>query len=210
MARKEIRFPELSYASSSQPRLARWFIRSVEGLSGRDRYARLYEIWRREVTSGADRIFGRLLELIDLSVRSPDPWPPAIDPQTPLVIIANHPFGIGDGVAVLARAEQLCRPFRVMIHSDLLKIREMEPYALPVDFSETREAVKNNLAVRHQALNLLKQGKCSSPAWCRTRRRPSFRFISPDKTAVSSISSAGRCTLPRATRNLPISWAGFL
>jgi putative hemolysin len=158
MVRKETRFPELSYASSSQPRLARWFIRSVEGLSGRDRYARLYEIWRREVTSGADRIFGRLLELIDLSVRSPDPWPPAIAPQTPLVIIANHPFGIGDGVAVLALAEQLGRPFRVMIHSDLLKIREMEPYALPVDFSETREAVKNNLAVRHQALNLLKQG----------------------------------------------------
>ena len=38
--RKEILFPELSYANADHTRLKRWFIRSVEGLSGRDRYAR--------------------------------------------------------------------------------------------------------------------------------------------------------------------------
>ena len=55
-------------------------------------------------------------------------------------------------------AERLGRPFRVMIHKDLLKVREMEPYSLPIDFSETREALKNNLATRHEALRLLKAG----------------------------------------------------
>ena len=74
------------------------------------------------------------------------------------MIVANHPFGIGDGIAVLSLAEQLGRPFRVMIHADLLKIREMEPYSLPIDFSETKEALKNNLAVRHEAVRLLKEG----------------------------------------------------
>ena len=74
------------------------------------------------------------------------------------MIVANHPFGIGDGIAVLSLAEQLGRPFRVMIAAELLKIREMEPYSLPVDFSETKEALKNNLAVRHEAVRLLKQG----------------------------------------------------
>ena len=49
MRRKEILFPELSYANADHTRLKRWFIRSVEGLSGRDRYARLYDIWRREI-----------------------------------------------------------------------------------------------------------------------------------------------------------------
>ena len=42
-------FPELSYANAEHTRLKRWFIRSVEGLSGRDRYARLYQIWRRDI-----------------------------------------------------------------------------------------------------------------------------------------------------------------
>jgi putative hemolysin len=150
--------PELSYANARHPRLKRWFIRSVEGLSGRDRYARLYEIWRREVVPTGEGVFGRMLNLIDVSVDSQDQWPPADLPNTPLVIVANHPFGIGDGIAVLSLAEQLGRPFRVMIHRDLLKVREMEPYSLPVDFEDTKEALKNNLSVRHEALRLLKEG----------------------------------------------------
>jgi putative hemolysin len=45
-----------------------------------------------------------------------------------------------------------------MIAADLLKIPEIQPYALPVDFSDTKAALKNNLAVRHEAVRLLKEG----------------------------------------------------
>ncbi|MBZ9756763.1 GNAT family N-acetyltransferase [Mesorhizobium sp. ESP6-5] len=158
MKTRERPFPELSYANPHQPALARWFIHSVEGLSGRDRFAALYDFWRRQVVPTGERVFSRMLDLIDVGVRIPDQWPPAQLPDTPLVIIANHPFGIGDGIAVLSLAEQLGRPFRVMIHKDLLRIREMEPYSLPIDFSETKDAVKNNMAVRHEAVRLLREG----------------------------------------------------
>jgi putative hemolysin len=156
--RKETPFPELSYANANHTRLKRWFIRSVEGLSGRDRYARLYDIWRREIVPSGERIFGRMLDLIDVSVHCQDQWPPQDLPAGPLVLVANHPFGIGDGIAVLSLAEQLDRPFKVMINADLLKISEVKPYSLPVDFEETKEALKNNLAVRHEAVKLLKEG----------------------------------------------------
>lgn len=149
---------DLSYASPSQPRLKRWFIRSVEGMSGRERYASLYDFWRREIVPTGDRIFGRMLNLIDIRLDCPDAWPPRELPQGPLVMVANHPFGIGDGIAILSLAERLGRPFRVMIHRDLLKIGEMQPYALPVDFSETKEAVANNMAIRHEAVRLLREG----------------------------------------------------
>ncbi|RUU00644.1 GNAT family N-acetyltransferase [Mesorhizobium sp. M7A.T.Ca.TU.009.02.1.1] len=155
---RERPFPELSYANPRQPALTRWFIHSVEGLSGRDRYTALYDFWRRQVVPTGERVFSRMLDLIDVRVRTADQWPPAQLPNTPLVIVANHPFGIGDGIAVLSLAEQLGRPFRVMIHKDLLKIREMEPYSLPIDFSETKDALKNNMAVRHEAVRLLKEG----------------------------------------------------
>ena len=62
------------------------------------------------------------------------------------------------GIAILSLAEQLGRPFRVMINSELLKVPEIAPYSLPVDFSESREALRNNMAVRHEALRLLKEG----------------------------------------------------
>ena len=34
----------------------------------------------------------------------------------------------------------------------------MKPYSLPIDFLETKQALKNNLAVRQEALKLLKEG----------------------------------------------------
>ena len=155
---RKMQFPELSYANENQPRLKRWFIRSVEGLSGRDRFARIYCDWRSEVAAGRPHVFTRLLELLGVGIVHAESWPPAALPDTPLVIVANHPFGIGDGMALLSLAERLGRPFRVMIHSDLLKVPEIAPYALPVDFSETKEALKRNLAVRHEAVRLLKEG----------------------------------------------------
>lgn len=151
-------FHQLSYASPADPRLKRWFIRSVEGLSGRDRYAAIYELWRNNIAPTGERVFGQMLELVGIGVRISGQWPPATLPDTPLVIVANHPFGIGDGIAVLSLAEQLGRPFRVLIASDLMKIKEMQPYSLPVDFSGTREALKNNMATRHEAVRLLKSG----------------------------------------------------
>jgi len=153
-----VRFSELTYANENDPRLKRWFIRSMEGLSGRDRYARLYETWRTSVVGRSARVFGDMLDLIDVRLRVEGAWPPAGLPEGPVVIVANHPFGIGDGIAVLALAEQLGRPFRVMIHNDLLKVPEMRPYALPVSFEETKEALALNMRTRAEAVRLLKEG----------------------------------------------------
>jgi putative hemolysin len=151
-------FPELSYANEQQHPLTRWVIRTIEDRSGRDRLVSAYEHWRQNIVPTGERVFGAILDLIGLKVEVTGHWPPANLPEGPLVIIANHPFGIGDGVSVLSLAEQLGRPFRVLVAADLLKVPEMAPYALPVDFSETKEAVQNNIAMRHEAVRLLKTG----------------------------------------------------
>jgi putative hemolysin len=153
-----MQFHEFSYANPGQPRLKRMVIRSIEGLSGRNAYFRLYEIWRSDIVPSGERVFGRMLELINVQLGLAQQWPPKDLPDGPLVLVANHPFGIGDGVALLALAEQLGRPFRVLINNDLMKIREMEPYALPVSFEETKEALALNMKTRHEAVRLLKEG----------------------------------------------------
>ncbi|MGO8374084.1 GNAT family N-acetyltransferase, partial [Rhizobium ruizarguesonis] len=75
---------------------------SIEGLSGRDRYVRLYDVWRSAILGRSDRVFARALDLIDVSVEVQGDWPLEPVPTEPLVIVANHPFGIGEGIAVLA------------------------------------------------------------------------------------------------------------
>jgi putative hemolysin len=154
----QVQFHEFSYANPQQPRFKRWVIRSIEGFSGRDRFFRLYDIWRRDIVPSGDRVFGKMLNLVDIRLKVTEIWPPDNLPSGPLVIIANHPFGIGDGVAILSLAERIGRPFKVLINNDLLKISEMQPYALPISFDETKEALALNLKTRQEAVNLLKQG----------------------------------------------------
>ena len=68
------------------------------------------------------------------------------------------PLALATALRRLALAEQLGRPFRVLINNDLLKVPEIRPYALPVCFDETKEAMTMNMATRHEAVRLLKQG----------------------------------------------------
>jgi len=149
---------EFTYANERDPRIKRWLIRSIEGLSGRDRYARLYDIWRSDIVGKSERVFGKMLDLIDVRMDVRGEWPPREMPDAPIVIVANHPFGIGDGIAVLALAEQLGRPFKVLINNELLKVPEMADYSLPVSFEETKEAMAINMQTRHEAVRLLKEG----------------------------------------------------
>jgi len=154
-----VEFRELSYASPSDPLWKRWVISTIENLSGRQRLLPIYERWRSEVIGKKPNIWSELMPLIGvtLDVRGAK-WPPDIAPHMPLVMLANHPFGIGDGLAILAMAEQLNRPFRVLANNELLKAPEIRPYALPIDFAETREALERNLESRKEARRLLKEG----------------------------------------------------
>ncbi|MFB2553277.1 lysophospholipid acyltransferase family protein [Ensifer soli] len=153
-----MQFKELSYANENDRRLKRWLIRSIETLSGRNRYTRLYARWRSDVVGRSASVFADMLDLIDVKMTVKGDWPPPDLPDTPLVLVANHPFGIGDGIAVLALAEKLGRPFRVLINNELLKVPEMAPYSLPISFDETKEALALNMATRHEAVRLLKDG----------------------------------------------------
>jgi putative hemolysin len=149
---------ELSYVSRRDPFWKRWTMRAIENVSGRRRLLPVYHRWR--TTAGTSpRMMGALLEMIGtrLDLQAPA-WPIEVPPQVPLVVIANHPFGIGDGIAVLALAEELGRPYRILINSDFMKLPEIRPNALPIDFSGSREAIATNLASRTEARRLLREG----------------------------------------------------
>ncbi|MBI1384312.1 MAG: glycerol acyltransferase [Rhizobiales bacterium] len=153
------KFRELSYANPKDPWWKRKMVETIEALSGRHRFLPLYQIWRTEIVGHSDRVMGDLLKLInvELAIKSGH-WPPVIAPDVPLVIVANHPFGIGDGIAALAIAEQLGRPYKVLLNRDLTKVPEILPYSLAVDFEESKEAMKFNIETRKEALDLLAKG----------------------------------------------------
>ncbi|MEP1933266.1 MAG: lysophospholipid acyltransferase family protein [Roseibium sp.] len=154
-----MKYAEFSYANSDHPPLKRWVIRSIEGVSGRKKILDLYGIWKATIVGTSECIWNDLLDLINLNVSVTNgEWPPKDLPSCPLILIANHPYGIGDGLAILALAEQLNRPFKILINNELLKVPEVRPFSLPVDFEETKAALKTNMQTRKEALRLLQDG----------------------------------------------------
>jgi putative hemolysin len=159
----------LSYASPRDPRWKRWAMHAIEDLSGRRRLLPIYRTWRTEVAGKSPHMMGELLTMIGTTLHinggdagagtsGPGTWPAAVPAGAPLVMVANHPFGIGDGIAILALAEQLGRPYRILMNSDFLKVPEIRHLALPIDFSETREAIRTNVESRTAARRLLREG----------------------------------------------------
>jgi putative hemolysin len=150
---------ELSYVSARDPVWKRWTMRAIENASGRRKLLPLYHRWRDTIVPTSPRPIGAVLDLIGtkLEIHAPT-WPVAVPPEVPLVVIANHPFGIGDGIALLSLAEALGRPCRILINNDFMKLPELRPLALPIDFSGDRDAIATNLKSRADARRLLKEG----------------------------------------------------
>lgn len=148
----------LSYASEHLPVWRRALIRSIENASGRRRMLPLYERWRSQSAGVSPRMMAEMLELIGTSLEIEGAWPQQPPATAPLVIVANHPFGIGDGIALTVLAEALGRPYRILVNRDFLKVPEVRDIVLPVDFAETEEAMRTNLATRAAARQLLKSG----------------------------------------------------
>ncbi len=149
----------LGYAPVRAKGLRPALMRAIERMSGMAKIMPLYEQWSREVAGKNPRMMNEGLAMLGtrLNINAPI-WPPKVPDGKPVVIIANHPFGIGDGIAMLALAEDLGRPYRVLLNKEFLRVPEVRPMALPIDFSETAEAVKTNLRTRNEARALLKEG----------------------------------------------------
>ena len=150
-------FPEFTYAAPEDPRLKRLIIIAIERLTGRRRLKRLY-LDHRETARPEDSFWQSAVRILDLEIdfdRSRLFAPPA---DQPLVVIANHPFGVVDGI-VISYLTSLIRPrFKVLTNSVLNQAPEVRPYLLPIDFAETRQALATNLESRRQAIAELREG----------------------------------------------------
>lgn len=148
---------DFSYATSDDDPWRRAAIKCIERLSGKARLWTLYEGYRRE-TSGDD-FFEQAIRRLELTVKINAGGLAAIPETGPLVVIANHPLGVVDGLLLGYLISQVRKDFRILVHSALCKVPEPRPYFLPIDFLNTRQAQKTNLETRRAALADLEAGR---------------------------------------------------
>ncbi len=146
-----------SYADASMPFFQRGLVRSIEVLTGQPRLARLYRDLQRAVDHSEDFWSGAVKRL-RLDVRHDAhrlaEWPT----QGPAVVVANHPYGVLDGIVLGWLASRVRPDFRILTNAVLYRAPEVRPWLLPIDFAGTREALQTNLASRRAAHDHLAQG----------------------------------------------------
>lgn len=149
--------PHFSYAAPEDAKPKRFLIQTIEKVTGQPRLKKLYLEHRR--TGSPDEVFWHAaVRKLDLRVTFDKSKLDAIPKEGPLVIVANHPYGVLDGI-VISYLTSLVRPtFKVLTNSVLYRAPEIRPYLLPIDFAETKEAIRTNLESRKKAIEELSAG----------------------------------------------------
>lgn len=150
---------EISYASSASTRAGRALIRSVENLTGRLQLIRMAGDYASEVGAGrdfwqvmADR-YGLTPQIVGGGLEN-------IPAQGPVLVVANHPYGILDGLMLGHLLARRRGDFRILANRVFRKAEELNRVILPISFDETREAMAGNVETRRVALDYLRGGGC--------------------------------------------------
>ncbi len=149
--------PRLSYAAQAKAPFKRHLIRAIEMASGCLRLERLYLENRRAPRPG-ESFWAAAVRHLRLDVRFD---PSALDkaPRSgPLVVIANHPYGVLDGLTISYLTEHVRPDFMILASAVLVEVPEIQSNLLPVDLSDRPQARKFNVATRRRALAHLRTG----------------------------------------------------
>ncbi len=146
---------DFTYADPTDSKLRRFAIRSIERLTGKPRLRRLYE---QHLTAADPDFWGsairRLGLVLDFDAEKLDGLPAS----GPVVVVANHPYGVLDGLMIGHLIQQRRPDFRILANGLLTRSAEAAAYILPIDFNDTADARATNLRSRRVALDVLKAG----------------------------------------------------
>lgn len=148
---------EISYSHSAETRAGRAMIRVLENSTGRMRLIRRAEGYESEVAQGRDfwevmvERYGLSLDVVAGSLDN-------VPKDGPVILIANHPYGILDGMMLGYILSKTRGDFRILANTVFRKAEDLNRIILPISFDTTKEALRENLAARKAALSYLGQG----------------------------------------------------
>ena len=147
---------DFSYASELEHNFAqRLVIKTIEKVTGKKKLENLYKQYSLKENDPRN-FWTDIINIMNIKIINKSENNIEIPEKGSLIIIANHPFGIVDGLILCSIVSKVRSDFKIMTHETLKFLPQLENYILPVDFSGSdKKTIKYNLETAKKARNHL-------------------------------------------------------
>lgn len=149
---------KLTYSNPDDPILKRLVINTIEFATGRRKLEKIYNKVRNAPLPPT-ALWGEALAQLDIEMCYDANQLNKIPKDVPLVFVANHPFGVVDGLMLGHLISTVRSRYALLVNEVLCREPLLDPYLLPIDFNETKAALQTNLRTRTIALERLAAGE---------------------------------------------------
>ncbi len=149
---------KLSYATTFDSPLKAQAIRSMEWMTGKLTLLRLIREFERSGVPEGQAFWRRALDIMGIALHTPHDQIERIPRTGPLIVVANHPHGLVDGMVLGELIGRVRQDYKILTRSLLTGVDEIKRFMLPVPFPHESDALQQNLEMRRRAMEHLGQG----------------------------------------------------
>ncbi len=149
---------KLSYANTFPDPWKKLTIRSLEWMTGKFRLLRKIRKFEREGLVEGYPFWGRALEAMGVDILTPDEQIRRIPKSGPVVVVANHPHGLVDGVVLAEMVGRVRTDYKILTRSLLTGVKEIKQFLIPVPFAHETDAQRKNVEMRARCMEQLAKG----------------------------------------------------
>ncbi|MEQ3710024.1 MAG: lysophospholipid acyltransferase family protein [Tateyamaria sp.] len=149
----------LSYASTFEDPWKASFIRVMEAFTGKLTILRLIRKFEKKGAPTGQAFWRAALDVMGIELTTPREQLDRIPKTGPVIVVANHPHGMVDGMIFADLIGRVRPDYRILTRSLLTAIDEVAgSYMIPVPFPHDEDAQRKGVEMRAKAMAHLKEG----------------------------------------------------
>lgn len=148
----------LSYAGTFKNPFKAGAIRTIEWLTGKFTLIRLIRQFEKAGAPVGSPFWPKAIRHMGIRLDTPPEEIARIPTTGPVVVVANHPSGLVDGMIMAELVNRVRSDFKILTRSLLTGIPEVEEFMIPVPFPHEDNARELGLQMRDETMRHLKAG----------------------------------------------------